>query len=308
MLTYFVFLYQQSDQESYIAATLTMLELANLFVLLEQIAQQDDSETIIEFCSGLHSLLQRLGKSRLLARLEQVRDATEKTLDSSWSHASFEAQRIRVEQYLQLEELPKALESAQLLLNKASLAGEHAHEGADHDLAMAYFLSGQVEKNGGSAERPMRLFEEAFIRFDTIAAAQEKLSAADMASACLAESGGCLLSIGRYDEAVIAYEESIRRYKKLNNLRGIAVGKGQLGTVCLMQNNYQDALDAYTENRQIFEQLGEPKSVAIAWHQIGIVYEQIQQLEAAEQAYRQSLTINLKRAVALPKLFSLSKI
>ena len=51
--------------------------------------------------------------------------------------------------------------------------------------------------------------------------------------------------------------------------RSIAVGKGQLGTVRMLQQRYEEALAAYQEALKLFDALGEPGSVAVPWHQIG---------------------------------------
>ncbi|MFM9102304.1 MAG: tetratricopeptide repeat protein, partial [Cyanobium sp.] len=60
------------------------------------------------------------------------------------------------------------------------------------------------------------------------------------------------------------------------------------------QERYSDALKAYQEAREIFSRLNEPGTVAIAWHQIGMVHQKAGQPEAAEEAYNQSLAINVQ--------------
>jgi tetratricopeptide (TPR) repeat protein len=72
------------------------------------------------------------------------------------------------------------------------------------------------------------------------------------------------------------------------------VRKGQLGTVRLEQQRYAEALEAHKQARDTFSRLQEPGSVAIAWHQIGMVHQKAGQLEAAEEAYNQSLAIKVR--------------
>jgi tetratricopeptide (TPR) repeat protein len=74
------------------------------------------------------------------------------------------------------------------------------------------------------------------------------------------------------------------------------VGKIQLGTVRLRQRRYPEALAAYVEARERFTQLDEPGNVAASLHQTGMVYEMAGQPEAAEDAYRKSLAINVRLA------------
>ena len=115
------------------------------------------------------------------------------------------------------------------------------------------------------------------------------------ASASIAERADCLRNLGRLDEAANAYEKAIRRYENLNNIRGVAAGKAQLGTVRMLQGRYDDAIKIYNESRNTFERLGEPGTVAIIWHQIGMVYREAGQFELAEQAYRRALAIRVQQ-------------
>ena len=75
MRAYVEFLVQQQSQNTEIAATLTVLELPNLFALLDQVQAAGDAEATIDLTTSLYSLLQNAGKPRLLARVGQVRDA-----------------------------------------------------------------------------------------------------------------------------------------------------------------------------------------------------------------------------------------
>jgi tetratricopeptide (TPR) repeat protein len=50
----------------------------------------------------------------------------------------------------------------------------------------------------------------------------------------------------------------------------------------------------YQQARDTLSRLNEPGSVAIAWHQIGRVHQEAGQPEAAEEAYNQSLAINVR--------------
>ena len=115
-----------------------------------------------------------------------------------------------------------------------------------------------------------------------------------MASVCFTERGDCLFDLGRLDEAATAYEESIRRAEKRGDDRSAAVGKGQIGNVRLAQRRYKEALEAVEEARERFMRLDEPGSVAGCLHQIGLVYQKAGQVEAAEDAYRNSLAIKVR--------------
>jgi tetratricopeptide (TPR) repeat protein len=133
-------------------------------------------------------------------------------------------------------------------------------------------------------------------------------SAEHRASTAIIESAACLRDLGQLDEAAVNYEEGIRRFEKLDDRRGAAVGKGQLGTVRLYQKRYAEALEIYAEVRKTFESLSEPGNVATSWHQIGIVHKETGQLEQAERAYRQALAIEVQQKNPTGEARSLSEL
>jgi len=293
MQAYVAFLVQQRSEKIELAATLTLLELPNLFALLEQIQTAGDPAVTIELATPLYSLLQTLGKPRLLDYVGQVRDAAA-ALGADWNHAAFQAQRTRIEQQLAGGQLQETLADAQKLLQRARAAGVEVYAEADYDLAMAYDLLAQVLGKTGSPDAALPLLDEAQAAFEAIARERGSKAAESMASVCLAERGDCFLLLGRLDEAASVYKEAIERDEKRGDERDVAVGKFQLGTVSLGQGRYGEALEAYEAAREQFDRLGEPASVATAWHRIGIVHQRAGQAESAETAYQHSLAISVR--------------
>jgi tetratricopeptide (TPR) repeat protein len=294
MRAYAGYLDQERSQNTEVAATLTVLELPNLFALLDLMQRAGDAEATIDLATLLYSLLRNAGKPRLLERVGQVRDAAAAALGDAWNHARFEASGTRIEQQLAGGRMREALEGAQQLLQHARAAGGQAYPDADYDLAMACFLLARVLLRAGGAERALPLLNEAHQRFEALAKERASKPAEGMVSVCLGEQGDCLLALGRLDEAAAAHEEGIRRAEQLDDARQVAVGKGQLGTVRKNQCRYPEALAAYVEARERFTQLDEPGSVAVIWHQTGMVYEEAGQPEAAEDAYRKSLALGVR--------------
>jgi tetratricopeptide (TPR) repeat protein len=239
-----------------------------------------------------------LGKPRLLARLGQVRDAAakelERTLGDSWNHARFEATRTRIEQQLAGGKLREALEGAQALLQRTQSAGEQAYANADYDLAVACFLLARVLKKVGGSEQALPLLIDARQRFEAVAKERPGRGAEGMASVCLTEQCACLLYLGRLDQAAAAYEEAIQCAEQRGDARSFALNKSQLGNVRQAQRRYPEALAVYAEARQRFTALDEPGSVATSWHLTGMVHQQAGQPQAAEDAYRKSLALNVR--------------
>ncbi len=294
MHEYVDFLVQQRSQDAEVAATLTVLELPNLFALLDLVQRAGDAAVTVDLTTSLYGLLRNAGRPRLLERVGQVRDTAAVALGAAWTHARFQAARTRIEQQLADGRLREAFDGAQQLLQRARAAGGQAYPAADYDLAMACSLLARVLKTAGGAEQALALLDEARRRFEAVARERASKAAEGMASVCLTDQGDCLRDLGRLDEAAAAYEESIRRAEQLKDARQVAVGKMQLGTVRLLQCRYKDALDAHAQARERFTQLDEPGSVAMSWHQTGMVYQVMGRPEAAEDAYRQSLAIEVR--------------
>jgi tetratricopeptide (TPR) repeat protein len=294
MRAYAGFLVQQQNQDTEVAATLTVLELPNLFALLDLVQRAGDADATIGLATSLYSLLQMLGKPRLVERVGQVRDAAAAALGDAWNHARFQATRTRIEQQLDGGRLREAFEGAQQLLQRARTAGGQAYPSADYDLAVACFLLARMLQTVGGSEQALPLLDEARQLFEAVARERANKSAEKMASHCYAEQGDCLLGLGRLNEAAAAYEECIRLSEQHDDARQVAVGKGQLGTVRLQQRRYPEALAAHAEARERFTQLNEPGMVAVSWHQTGMVYQEAGQPEAAEDAYRKSLATKVR--------------
>jgi tetratricopeptide (TPR) repeat protein len=201
MANYLRYLCQQQSQNTELAATLTLQELPNLFALLNRSQAIADPETTIERTTSLYSLLQMLGKPRLLERVARVREAAAAALGEGWTHARFQVSRTRIEQQLAAGQLREALAGAQQLLQQAEAAGEAAYADADYDLAAAFFLLGRMLLTGGGALQALPLLQEAGRRFEAIANKEPGVGAERMASICIAELGECLLTLGRYDAA-----------------------------------------------------------------------------------------------------------
>jgi len=155
-------------------------------------------------------------------------------------------------------------------------------------------LNGRVRKRVGFSEEAIPYIDEAFQRFTQLARKGNQ-NAERMASASLTEKGDCLLGLGRLEEAAEAYEQGIGMSEKLKDVRSVAVGNIQLGTVRKDQGQLKEALDAYRESIMIFTTLGEHRNVAGILHQMGIVYERAELWVEAEDAYRKSLQIKVQQ-------------
>ena len=288
-------LVQQRTQNAEVAATLTVLDLPNLFALLDLMQRGGDAEATIDLATSLYSLLQNAGKPRLLERVGQVCDAAAAAMGDAWSHVQFLATHTRIEQQFESGRLREALEGAQALLQRARAAGEQAYPEADYDLATACVLLARALDTAACSEQALPLLDEARQRFEAIAKeCPPGKDAERMASVCFGGRGGALRKLGQHAEAAAAFEEYRRRGEKLGDQRGCAVAIGELGIVRMLQGRYPEALAAFAEARRRFTQLDEPGIVAQSWQSTGDVYTRLGQPEPAEEAYRKSLAITVQ--------------
>ncbi len=285
-----VYLYEEQFKDAQLAAQLTLLELPNLLAMLEWVSASDwPAESVVGLADSVERLVANLGQPQALAVATRVREQAARKL-GDWSHARFLTGSSNIDRLLERGDLPAAHECAQQLLAKCRAAGEAAYPEAAYDLASAFIRLGRALGYSGAAEAALEPLAEAQRRFQQLANAGDA-DAEQVASAAITETGDCLRNLGRLDEAAAAYEKAIELDQAGNRMRDVAAGKGQLGTVRMLQKRYAEALKAHAEARDTFEALGEPQNVGAMWHQIGMVHESTHRLELAEQAYRQGLAI-----------------
>ncbi|MBH0182583.1 MAG: tetratricopeptide repeat protein [Nitrospira sp.] len=293
MLEYVLFLRGQQVKDVAMTTTLTVLELENFFSLLELIRGSNDADSIIGLSSTLYELLKPSGKLRPLKGLGQIRDAS-LALGGAWTPQRFGGERNRIEQQLEEGKLPEALNGALHLLNRARSEGERAYPVADYDLAIACQLLAHVLIVSGRCEDAMPLLEEARQRFKSFAKSRGSNEAEGWAAHCLSDKGRCFYALGRLDDAEAAYEDAIRKHQQAGDDSSVAIIKSQLGDVWMNQRRYPQALTAHKEARELFIKWNDSPNVAQSWHRCGIVYQKMNQPEAAEDAYRQSLAITVQ--------------
>jgi tetratricopeptide (TPR) repeat protein len=286
------FLRQQQSKNALLAAQLTLLEVSNLLAMLDRLQDSWAPEDLVNVAGMVERLVAELGRPRDLAHATFVREQAAQKLDE-WGHARYFAEDSKIDRLLERGDLPAAYAASRTLLEKCLAAGESAYPGADFDIAMAHYNIGMILKKGFDIEAALELLTEARRCFQSVAAAGSN-SAEGMIGNTIKDIGDCLRNLGRLDEAAKAYEESIKCAQSRDDLRDMAVGKFQLGSVRLLQTRHLEALVIYAEAREAFEALGEPRQVAAVWHQSGMVHQAASQFEPAERAYRQALVITVR--------------
>jgi tetratricopeptide (TPR) repeat protein len=295
MREYVQFLERESNQKTEMAAALARMELPNLVALLERVERAGDASATIDLTTTLFALFRFLDRPRLLTRVAQARDAAARALgQTAWGHAQFSAECNRIEQLVDAGRIDEALAPAMRLHGRAQTAGGVRYAGADYDQAMACFLLGRTLRRAHRADEALSLLDEARRRFETEEARKPGCGAARMTSVAIAERASALMDLGRLDEAAEGYEQAIALAEQRADERDVAGNKHDLGVIRLRQGRLDQALVAFVAVRERFAALGEPRSLAAAWHQIGVVQQESGNGDAAEDAYRQALAIEVQ--------------
>ncbi len=292
MLDYVWYLHEQQHQNTGMAASLTLLEQANLFALLDCAQAQYQPEMVMELLNSLYSLFKPLGKPRLLQKITTAQQTLAPRL-KQWSHAAFSLQFDQIQQQCDAGQLLLAYKNAAALLQQCETAGIAAYVNADYDYASILWLISRILNWAGQALSSLALLHQAQLGFQALA--ENNKAAQRMLTVCLTEQADCLTNLGQLEPASKLYQQAIALSEQRDSLRDVVAGKFQLCTVLMLQNKYSLALEAYNQAKDIFSGLQEPKMVAAAWHQIGMLYQVTGQADLAEDAYRQSLEITVQQ-------------
>src|SRR5262249_34988541 len=138
-----------------------------------------------------------------------------------------------------------AVAAAQRLVDRAEAAGNSYPE-ASYDRALADLVLGRALRLAGRPPEALSPLERAERRFEEVRGAGEE-EAARMLGAVAGESGDALVNLGRLEEAAASQERGIAIHEQWGSRRNAAVGRGQLGTVRLLQGRLQEALEAYEQ-------------------------------------------------------------
>jgi tetratricopeptide (TPR) repeat protein len=103
--------------------------------------------------------------------------------------------------------------------------------------------------------------------------------------------GILLQSLGRYDDALSEYEESLEIKKRIGDVSGVAKSLHQIGNIYQYKGSYDAALEKYKESLKIFKRIGDVSGESKSLHQIGIIYEYKGSYDAALAKYEESLEI-----------------
>jgi tetratricopeptide (TPR) repeat protein len=271
------FLYQKDSQNPEAIRVIARRELANLLWAVNG-ALDDQSENAVDFVDSVNKFLDNFGLKRdrefLTERLNRVvgtvgseswylvRSSQGEQLNDAGQYQA--AADLSSEILQELDPKPSFDRVSTLLRLARCLESLGELPAAAQSLDDALKLSAQLESSDGVKQQR-----------GTIHAAL----------------GDVLRSLGKYSQAQQAYEDSLAIKEGIEEPKGAAVTKVQLGTLAMLQGNLTTAIDQYQSALATFQQLQEPKSEAVVWHQLGMAYAQGKDWTAADRAYRESARI-----------------
>jgi tetratricopeptide (TPR) repeat protein len=290
-------LYKERARNPHVAEHRTRAALGEMLAALDAIergvaAGRMDAAEAIPYVTSLESLVSSLDLPQELERIAAARRSLTMRLPA-WGHARFVADREDTDRRYEAGDLAGALQGALALHQAAEEAGD-AYPEAAYDRALASWNLGRMLSASGRAGDALGVLDEARRRLAALAADGNE-NAAAMEPPAIRARADALCALGRLDDAAAACEESAEREEARGSGRGVAVSRGQLGTVRLRQRRFPEALAAYEEAKRAFEALGELGAVATTWHQMGSVHEEDASLDAAEHAHRQALALEVAR-------------
>ncbi|MCZ7392811.1 MAG: tetratricopeptide repeat protein [Candidatus Methanoperedens sp.] len=122
----------------------------------------------------------------------------------------------------------------------------------------------------------------------------EKISDAKIKSFALHNYAINLYCIGKYDEALDKYNQSLEIKKKLGDHSGISATLHQIAMIHETKGDYDEALDKYNQSLEISKKLGDQRRIAYTLIHIANIHERKGEFDKALDKYNQSLEIKRK--------------
>ncbi|MCI5193429.1 MAG: tetratricopeptide repeat protein, partial [Candidatus Electrothrix sp. AU1_5] len=268
-------LYNLDRTNPHAARALSHCELPNLLRAVHAALQTDEAEQGVSFAARVNLFLRFFGLRR---DAEELTEAANKAGGTIGSQAWYLSQSNKGEQLRQSGQ-PKQAE----VVFADILAGLEETPSYQRCLTLGR-LGRCCADQGQPAQAEQRYRQE----LDELAQLEQSEQVRRETGGAWTDLADVLCDQRQYKEAKEAYQAGLELSEELSDKRDIAVSKGQLGTLAYVQGELAEAAEQYQEALALFQRINEPVMEAVAWHQLGLVYQQAEQWEAAEQAYRQA--------------------
>jgi tetratricopeptide (TPR) repeat protein len=270
-------LYFQDRQHPEAVRGIAWRELANLLAAVYgALARGDDNAA--DFAVGVGRFLHVFGRTRDRAALQARAEVASDTLGSD---AWYLTQSNRGEQLQQRGQFAPAETVFAAILGQLGATPSQRRGTTLAQLARCHDSQGRSDLAEASIRQALR--EVATLRPDRDVHLLQSTLHADL--------GNVLSYRGDLDGAEAEHEAAIAIEQELGDVRGVAVGNGQLGTIFMRRRDFTRAAQSYWDAIAAFTRLNEPASVAVGYHQLGNVHLEASALAEAETAYREAARI-----------------
>jgi tetratricopeptide (TPR) repeat protein len=99
---------------------------------------------------------------------------------------------------------------------------------------------------------------------------------------------------GRWDEAIVHYQQSLPRFESLEDAMGMAQTYHNLGMTYARQQNWQEASECYDKSFVLGKDVGEVRIMAATYVNRADLYLELSDLEMSEELARRALEIFIK--------------
>jgi tetratricopeptide (TPR) repeat protein len=268
-------LYELDQTQPHAARAIAHYELPNMLRAVHAALQIGKTEEGVEFAECVNRFLHVFGMQR---DYQELAEAAAKAGGAVGSQSWYLSRSTLGEQLLRSGQPAAAMQIFEDILAKLEKTPSYNRCTILHRL-------GRCGEPQGQPAAVEQLYRQALAELAQLEQSEWGRRLTGSAQTDLAD---VLTNQGRYTEAKAACQAALEIKEELGDTRGVAVSKGQLGTLAYVQGELAESAERYKEALALFQSLNEPASEAVFWHQLGIVHHDAENWEAAEQAYRQS--------------------
>ncbi len=267
-------LYDQDRTQPNVTRTVAQWELSNLLraVFISLHVSEEEGH---DLAHNINHFLNHFGQLREhQAVAEAATKVVGKASSQSWFISRFNLGK-------QLQESGQATEAIQVFQDILARLGEVA----SYERCLSLGRLGRCHEADGQLVDAEQLYRQELTELSQL---KQSPSVQKQKGLALTDLADALTAQGEWSRAKEAYKAGLEIAEKLGDVRDMAVSKGQLASLALMQDRLSEAADWYQEVLHLFRNLNEPVHEAIYTHQLGIVYQRGENWEAAEQTYREA--------------------
>lgn len=271
-------LYHEDRQHPHQARTIARRELPNLLRAVYA-ALEADAPNAADFAVNVNKFLDNFGLRRDYQTLAErsAQAAADNSDSSQWylARSNLGEQLFNAGRYTEAKEV-----FTEVLMELGEVAS--------YERCLTLGRLGNCFKKQGCLDKAINYYHDASKLLEIYNKTYEEKHQLCVLKSELADA---LSMKGDYPKSKAEYESVLKIMIEKNDIRSIAAINNQLAILAFRQKKLCEAERRYQETLSSSRHLQEPASEASALHGLGMVYQELQQLEIAEQAYRESARI-----------------